>query len=524
MKQTIWLFSAFFLSLALVSCGGKSGDAQNTSSTNALKNATFLTQVPGGAVTMQSLNSIMLGGFGITADSQITASPSFADKLLALLGIQPAMAAPAINNMIYALDASEHLKTLNLIETIISETGTRSTVSLDLLASGTNPMAPRLTGMLNTPKYILLAYKNLYRPNLIGVVDRNNASTLCPILVLAKAAGNIYCLSLPPWCEDFSNCGNAYGNSSIQANGTGDIIYMQDENWHLYKVNLTDPSNIVILKLTDRTLDGAVQSLIVNTAGDAYVNIDTGIAFANIHRVYKANGTTKDDFQLLTDHFFNCMLVGPKDLNDDNHFYYRNESNVLKKLTKQNNGDFVSSITYSHTGLSANPLNASSGINCVKTARVGNYAYQLPTYTISDNPNPNFATEVLNPDLVRLTAGAAPQKITFTDATTIYDIASCNSGVIAFGKDSSGKDLILKYTLANPAENTSTNGTTSILLSTASNYEVLQYTVRSTCEVDFVATNTSTGAKVIAAVSNIPSTPTLKKTIDATISKIISLK
>jgi len=524
LKSTYWIFSAVFWSLTLFGCGGKSGDAQSPPTTNALTNATFLTQVPGGAVTMQSLNSIMIGGFGITADSKIATAPTLTDKLMLLLGIQPAMAAPAINNMIYALDASEQLKTLNLIETIVSETGTRSTVSLDLLAAGTNSMAPRLTGMLNTPKYILLAYKNLYRPNLNGVVDRNNASTLCPILVLAKAAGGIHCLNLPPWCEDFSNCVNAHGNSSIQANGTGDIIYMQDENWHLYKVNLTDPSNIVILKLTDRTLDGAVQSLIVNTAGDAFVNIDTGIAFANIHRVYKASGISKDDFQLLTDPFFNCMLIGPKELNDDNHFYYRNENNVLKKLSSQNDGSFIASTIYSHTGPSANPLAASSGTNCVKTTRVGNYAYQLPTYTLSDNPNPNFATEVLNPNLVRLAAGAAPQTIVFTQAAKIYDIASCNSGLIAFGKDGSGKDLILKYAITNPAENTSTTGSTSILLSTASNYEILQYSVNSTCEVDFVATNASSGAKVIASVSNIPSTPTLKKTIGTTINKIISLK
>jgi hypothetical protein len=525
LKSTYWIFSAVFWSLTLFGCGGKSGDAQSPPTTNALTNATFLTQVPGGAVTMQSLNSIMIGGFGITADSKIATAPTLTDKLMLLLGIQPAMAAPAINNMIYALDANEQLKTLNLIETIVSETGTRSTVSLDLLAAGTNSMAPRLTGMLNTPKYILLAYKNLYRPNLNGVVDRNNASTLCPILVLAKAAGGIHCLNLPPWCEDFSNCGNAHGNSSIQANGTGDIIYMQDENWHLYKVNLTDPSNIVILKLTDRTLDGAVQSLIVNSAGDAYVDIYTGVDFHDLQRIYKATATLNTDFQTLPDQFLNCTLTGPLPLLDDDNFYFRTSSNVLKKLVKQPDGSFVSSIIYSHTGGTPNPLDASRGVNCIKTITVGNYAFQMPTNNIADvYSTPNFVTEVLNPGLVQQSIGASPRTISFSDISKVMDIAACQSGFFVLGKDSADKDVIVKYAIANPSETTVSNGTPSIVLSASSNYSVTQLTVRSTCEVEFLGSNTVTGAKVIAALSNTASTPTVKRTYAASISKIISLK
>ncbi len=514
--------------LTLAACGGGGGGGSGvTSSSSALTSATFSTQVPGGATTMQAMQVMMLGGFGLTTDGKIASATSSSDFLYGLLGIKNATAAnSSLNNLIYSLDTQGKLSSLNLIESISTTDGSRSTVSLDLLSPGTNSLAPRLTGMLDTPKFILLAFKDLYKPAANGSIDRTNDANKCPILVLQKSDGKIYCLNLPPWCQDFSNCGDAHGNSSIQANGTGEIIYMQDENWHLYKVNLTNPANISIIKLTDRKTDGAIQSLIVNTSGDAYVDIYTGVDFQNLQRIYKASGTTASDFQALPDQFLNCTLIGPTSLGNDNNFYFTDESYVLKKYTKQVNGSFTRSVAYLNTTWSTNPLNASNGRNCLKTIKVGNYSFQLPTFNTADNPTPNFVTEVLNPEVVQQSGARSPRKISFPDASKIYDMASCDNGFFVLAKDSSDKDIIVKYAMLSPNETTISSGIQTVVLSASSNYTVAHISVGSTCAVEIIGTHAISGSKVIASLGLDPANPTVKKTLSngTTISKIIPMK
>jgi hypothetical protein len=533
MKCINKLLAVAMVLLSVASCGGGGGGGASvsgsgsTASGSTLASATFSTQVPGGATTMQSMQVIMLGGFGLTTDSKIASATPISDFFYGLLGIKTAIAAnSSLNNLIYSLDTQGKLASLNLIESISSTDGSRSAVSLDLLSPGTNSLAPRLTGMLDTPKFILLAFKNLYKPAANGSIDRTQDANKCPILVLQKLDGKIYCLNLPPWCEDFSNCGDAHGNSSIQANGTGEIIYMQDENWHLYKVNLTDPTNISILKLTDRITDGAIQSLIVNAAGDAYVDIYTGVDFRNLQRIYKASGSTSTDFQTLPDQFLNCTLVGPASLGNENNFFFTDENNVLKKYTKQVNGSFVLSEAYRNSDWSTNPLNASNGRNCLKTIKVGNYAFQLPTFNTADNPTPNFVTEVLNPEVVRQTGAKTPRRITFPAVSKIYDMAACSNGFFVLARDNNDKDMIVKYAMPTPEETTISTGSQTEVLSASSNYTVSQFSVSSTCAVEIIGTNSISGSKVIASLGVDPANPTVKKTLSSgnTISKIIPMK
>ena len=508
----------------LAACGG-GGKVGAGGEVDALKSATFASQVPGGAATMQSTQMIVMGGFGLTADSKTASSSPFSDLVYGLLGIKSATASNgALNHLVYALDKQGQLSSLNLIETINGLNGARSTVSLDLLSSGTQPLAPRLTGMLDTPKFILLAYKNLYKPNANGLVDRTDASNLCPVLVLHKSDGKIYCLNLPPWCEDFSNCGNAHGNSSIQANATGDIIYMQDENWHLYKVNLADPSKMVILKLTDRQTDGAVQSLIVNASGDAYVGISTGVDFQDLHRIYKAQGVSASDFQALPDRFLNCTLTGSAALQDEDNFYFTDESLVLKKLQKKADGTFASSVVYRNANWATNPLQATSGRNCVKTIQVGNYAFQMPTNTLPENPKPDFLTEILNPELVLQTGSKAPRRISIQGVAKIRDVAACKQAFFVLASDAEGRDTVVKYAMTNPQETSLSSGVQTVVLSASSQWSVEQFSVNESCDVEFTSLHATTGARAIAAISDKPESPTVKKTVASRISKIISLQ
>jgi hypothetical protein len=523
MKKISVLITCLIVSL-LSACGGGGG---TSTSSNPLTAATYATQVAGGTTTMQAMQVIMMGGFGVSTDSKIASATSLSDFLYGLFGIRTANAAnTSLNNLIYSLDTQGKLSSLNLIESINSKDGARSTVSLDLLSVGTDSLAPRLTGMLDTPKFILLAFKNLYKPSANGTVDRTTDANKCPILVLQKSDGKIYCLNLPPWCEDFSNCGDAHGNSSIQANGTGDIIYMQDENWHLYKVNLSDPTNIIILKLTDRTLDGPIQSLIVNKTGDAYVDISTGVDFRNLQRIYKASGTSATDFQTLPDQFLNCTLNGPTSLLDDDNFYFTDENYVFKKYTKQGTGMFTQSVAYLNVNWATNPLNASSGRNCLKTIKVGNYAFQMPTFNTTDNPTPNFVTEVLNPEVVKQTGAKAPRKISFPTVAKVYDVAACNTGFFALAKDSADKDVIVKYAMPTPEETTLSTGVQTVVLSSSSNYAVSQFSVSTSCVVEFIGTHAVSGNKVIASIGADPVNPTVKKTLSTgtSITKIIPMK
>lgn len=524
MKDLMKIWACLFMCATLAACGG-GGKVGVSGEADPLQSATFASQVPGGTATMQAAQVIVMGGFGLTADSKTVSVSPFSDLLYGLLGIKSATASNgALNHLVYALDKQGQLSSLNLIETINGLNGARSTVSLDLLSSGNQPLAPRLTGMLDTPKFILLAYKNLYKPNASGRVDRTDASTLCPILVLQKSDGKIYCLNLPPWCEDFSNCGNAHGNSSIQANATGDIIYMQDENWHLYKVNLTDPSKMVILKLTDRKTDGAIQSLIVNASGDAYVGISTGVDFQDLHRIYKAQGVAASDFQALPDPFLNCTLTGSAALKDEDNFYFTDESLVLKKLQKKADGAFASSVVYRNANWATNPLQATSGRNCVKTIQVGNYAFQMPTNTLPENPKPDFLTEILNPELALQTGTKAPRRISIQGVAKIRDVAACNQAFFVLASDAQGLDMLVKYAMANPLETSLSSGMQTVVLSGASQWSVEQFSVNASCDVEFTGLHAATGVRAIASISDKPQSPTVKKTVTSRISKIIALQ
>jgi hypothetical protein len=150
----------------------------------------------------------------------------------------------------------------------------------------------------------------------------------------------------------------------------------------------------------------------------------------------------------------------------------------------------------------------------------------MPTFDTALNPTPNFVTEVLNPDVVQQTGTGAPRKITFQDVAKIYDIAACTTGFFAIAKDSNGKDVIVKYAIANPSETTLSNGIQTVVLSSASNYAVSQFSVSTGCAVEFIGTHATSGDKVIASLGADPTSPTVKKTLSTgtTISKIIPMK
>jgi hypothetical protein len=520
---------AFIFTALLAACGGGGGSMaiENDEKITILNTATFSNQVPGGVSTMQSMQAMMMGGGGVTSNSISASIKPIGEFLLSLFGIKSALAnGGSSNNMLYSLDSEGGVSSLNLIEYIEGESGDRKTVPLDLLLSADNNSTPRLMGMLNTPKFILLSYQNLYKPSQNGAIDKSIVENKCHILVLQKSDGKIFCLDLQPWCEDFSNCGNAHGNTSIQASASGDIIYMQDVHTDLYKINLVDPSNIIKVKLTDRMEDGPIQSLIVNAVGDAYVDIDTGVPFQNFHRIYKADGLSRMDYQSLPDQFLNCTFTGSRLHNDGNNFYFRDEGNVLKKYTKNNDGSFIRSDIYSNPNWNDNPLNASSGRNCIKSIGIGNYVFQLPTYNKNDNSEPNFVTEVLNPDLLYQSGSRSPRKITISGVDTIFDIVQCSNGFFVFAKNASGKDTIVKYSLSNPGEDTMSLGEQRIALAASSNYSVLQFSVGANCSVEIIGVSQISGNKVIASLSLDPDKPVIIKTLAAgdSISKIVPIR
>ena len=503
--------------LFLTGCGGGgSSTSINDSTSNAAENVTFSNQISP-AVSFNTLKAIAVTSIDQPVDQKVSLG-SFFERLYAMVGIRSAFAAevPTPINALFYLDASSNFNRIDYLQVIDPATGGRKSITDATLKSIEGSFAPSITGVLTTPRFILQSVKNLYKPDAAGKIDRNNSSTLCPILAIERTTGKVSCINVKPWCEAFVNCGNTFGNTSIQSNGTGSIVYLQDVDHNLIKLDLTNFPDIVTTQLTTVETEGFIQSLVVNKDGDAYVNIDTRVPFQNIFRIYKISGgfTSLNNTNLFN--FVNCPFSGPSTLNDinnrpdANNYYFADDRNQYWKISKDANGDFADPQQL----VNSFQMSISSGNNCTNLVKDGSYAHSIP----DPQWNKNFVVELAYPNIIQ--GNKTPWKIDFSSQLVrIVDLHSYAGHLIIWGKDAQDKDILVKYTKANGA-----TGAMSTFFNAASPDKVLSLTVSSTGEVIAVLQQTSTGDKRLASLNtSILNGVSIIKPLDTSPAQILSL-
>ena len=472
---------------------------------------------------MASTQAILVAGSAISPSS-VLASDWHIKKLLltVFFGVREAYAATADTSNIFLLNASNEINALDLIQSIDPNTGARTTVSRAKMNDGSAGfLVPKVTGIFDAKNFVLMAFDDLFKPNASGVIDRNDANTLCPILALRKSDGANYCIAIKPWCKDFSNCAKSHGNTSIQANEDGTLIFIQDESNSIRRVNLKDPRNIQINKVVDAVKEGFTQSMIVNASGDAYLDIATpGVDFKNVMKIYRVDGsqqmlstnqiTAESDggYGVLSARFVNCPFHGTSRGANQDNFFFADESFVLKKLSKQSSGVFVESVLYgSGLNWSQNLMKISDGGNCYRMVAVGDYVYSIANL----NQEKSYVTEVLNPSLSDANGAKLPRRLDFGPSTTfLIDIVGYSDGFVVLGKD----NVLIRYTIA--------NNTKTVILNDRS-ITVDSYGALLNGDVKVVGSK-SDGTRFLGTIDHTTNALTIDKKLAASVSQLITLK
>ena len=475
----------------VASCGG-SGSSTGTSSGSSIANVTFATSLPN-SVSLNSVKALAVTSIDQPADQRVTFR-SFLDRVYASIGIRSAHATTASINGFFYLSGSSEFNRIDLLQVVDPTTGVRTSITDAALKASSSSLVPSITGFFTTPLFVIQSVKNLYKPNAAGRIDRDDSSTRCPLLAIERSTGKVACINVTPWCEELSNCGHTFGNTSIQTNGAGSLVYVQDKDQNLIRIDLSNIDSVSTTQLTDAATDGRLQSLVVNNDGDAYVNIDTGVAFQNVYRIYKRTGGTYSLNNTGLFNFVNCPFSGPASLtdssgsNDGNNFYFADENNKYWKVSKSSGAaNGFTPPTQLSNGFT---LALSGGNNCSALVKDGSYAHSVP----EASQNPNFVAELAYPDIVQ--ANRTPWKIDFSSQLTrIVDLHSYSGYLIVWGKDAQGKDVLVKYTKANGA-----TGAMSTFFNAASGYTIQKLTVNSLGELTAAVTEASTGGTYLAAI------------------------
>jgi hypothetical protein len=517
-REFKWLTLVTAISLA--ACGGGGGSNSSGSggsggtSGSAISNVTFATQLPAG-VDLTTAKALAVTGISETSTAR-SLRAGWLDRLYAVLGIRSAQASTASVNGLFYLSSGSDFSRIDLLQVVNPTTGARVSISdADLTAAGPNS-APTVTGVFITPAYVLQSVKNLYKPDSTGKIDRTNAATACPILAIERSTGKVACINVTPWCAEFANCGNTFGNTSIQSNGDGRWVYVQDESQSLVQINLTDINNVIVTRLTSTTSDGLLQSVVVNEDGDAYVNLDTGVAFQNRHRIYKIAGGNVD-LTLAGHQFVNCPFAGPASLTDisggrdGNNFYFADESNRYWKVTKS--GLAPDGFTSPTELVPSFSLPLTSGNNCAVLVKDGQYAHAAP----DPQWNVNYVVELAYPQIV---AGHTPRTIDFSaHVDKVMSIYSYSGKLVVHGRDAQGKDVLVLYTKADGV-----TGGMFTFLDGASGYSVLALSVTATGGVNATVRDDATGNIHLATMStSILNTVTLLRRLDNAPRQFVSL-
>jgi hypothetical protein len=462
--------------LAMAACGGAGGNSNNAGGGgNPADSATFATVVSG----IANSQSLLLAEPGLTSDTQVADSRTTLDKWMELLGIRSAIAQTAPLKLLYAQDGNNTLRVINMLETI-NASGQRSSLSIATQIQQSSSLLPRITGIMDTPAYVLMSYSLLFKPDpQTGQINRNNLSTECPMVALSKADGAVYCITIKPYCwSDPSACQPNYGGSAIQTNAAGTIIYIKDERQGLIRLDMRNPNSATQTKLFDGGTEGWVESMVINAAGDAFVKFSSVNNHSSTEfRVYSLGQNSGFTPISTAGENPGCLLNGITSLGNADDFYYIDALHgQLNRLNKQS--------TFSKTPvyIPGGPSNILNFVACYT-------AIKATDRILVDNlPSAgNAMTELIN--------NSTPRSIAYPNFASIVKIYPYSTGFVIWGKDANTKDLIERVSFSNNPNNQSSNVLSNSL------YTLTSVAASAGGSVTFSGRNTSNNARVIGTIS-----------------------
>lgn len=458
--------------------GGGGGASPTTSQTATVNNVTFAS-----TVNIAAVNALMIAPAGFTNETVAQNSRNIKNFLFEILGIKSAYAQQSNSKFLYALDATDNLNVLNLLQQI-SSSGQRSSFSVQSQIQNQSISIPRVTGMIDTKLFVYLGFENLYKPDSQGDIDQSSINA-CSILALQKSNGSVSCLNIFPMCSRLLGCvstwgGYGYGREdSFVTNLNGDIAYVFDQSESLVKIDLTDPANISQTTLINGSSGSTNRNLVVNDIGEAFYAMTDSTA-----RIYLLNGTYVS-VTAPVNNDISCVVTGASGTGYANDFFYMvTATKQVRKYQRVNQSTFTDTLVYDE--LNPNTVNEKMGINqCQYVAKTNG-----TTYTIG---GPNFTNNNIVQELVNSTN--TPEKIQFSDFYTLKNIYQYATGFVVWGVSSNSEDGLSRYKTA--------DSSISAPLATSRGYSIKNLTVSDSGQITFMGSRNSDSAKVVATIDNL---------------------
>jgi hypothetical protein len=456
-KIQIIFIVAFITVLSACGGGGGGGSAGSVSSQSASD-----------SMSLSGADALMVAPTGL-ATSQLTKLKTILqDTVYAVLGIKKVIAqSTSTTNQVYAIDPNGNITPSNVADLISGVSNNPATVNF----------------ALDSPKYIIFGYNNLYQPRAGGTRKQ------CVLVGVRKTDGKFACISASPRCDSSNTCNvSAYG-SQIKTDPSGNMLFVVLGDGGLEKVDLTDPANPIETSIFTHNNLGDASFPIVNANGDVFTSINLGSTQTLTRRVYMASGGFYEipDSSNLND--ISCAFVGGAN-NSSNFFFIQPKSADDKvyynKLTRNNDGTFTSTTLFNQplTGNNASVLAA----GCSTVVSNGNRMFGINWF------NPQNPTAPSNSLLIEYPSSGSNVTKYNLDASfpVTKDLQSHDDGLVIMGTNLSGTTSgIQRFDLA-------TNTLTTVLQ--AGSYLINAMTVSSNGDIKFTGTRVSDGANVIATL------------------------
>ncbi len=345
----------------------------------------------------------------------------------------------------------------------LNEDGSLTIVTVTQGGSSSSTATP--LAVYDTKTYVLMAY--------VGV---QHGSEVCNWVAAGKADGALYCVTAANDGPDQSAQQSVQYGSPVQADATGNLVWITGSDGSVTLLDLTDPS-----AATEVTPTGTpALSMAVNASGDALVTGGAaGSQYAKV--LFPAGGFFDVDTALEA-----CLVSGAS--GDPADFYYTTASTVVKLAP-------ASATAFTVTTLGSIPtFSCSAGV-----AKVGSQLF------MTGDPD---ASET---NLLLVVADDAPTTLAVDALATLTQVAGCDASLFILGTDASGNGGLVRYDVADSAFTT---------LVAPGAYALSTMAVSPGCEVTFYGQRAADGAYVLGTIAAGTGTVTVDATGFPTVTQI----
>jgi len=286
----------FSVSLLLTGCGGGGGAGVDPNNSAVSADSTTM--------SLENVSQLMVAPAGLTADSVAFNKSNLIKALYAALGISDAQAISTVSNQVYTIGPKGEISTSNVADIIVGKS------KADIITG--NSTSASSNWVMRTPKFIIISYKDLFKPSQDG-----KSSQQCNLVGIRISDGLLSCININPRCDSVNACDITNFLSQIKVDLSGEVFFMVAGDGGLYKVDLANPLTPSVSTIFTSKEVGNAQNPVVNSNGDVFVSINMAGSATNVQtRIYSSSGKITyiadplSPDRELNDQQINCAFTG----------------------------------------------------------------------------------------------------------------------------------------------------------------------------------------------------------------------